>query len=269
MKLLERSFAIIVITIIPILSYAQDDGLMPIGRMIELQQQPDAEKTKQLQLFMDAYETAYEEKDYRTLRSLFSDQASVRTGVTNSGQERFKYSEYDIHSYSQRLENRILVPPNEIAVTFSEITFYQHPERQDWLGIQAKQEYNTSSYSDVGYIFFVLTRGSTLPVIQIRTWRPEPLTDRELNFDMAILSSQVPFNLSRSSTHLLASTSIAEQPVSEVDFNPVAPVIVNDSPNKYRLWIIAGATSVAGGVTYTLLTGSGGRKILACTARAT
>ena len=54
-------------------------------------------------------------------------------------------------------------------------------ERDDIFGVTLKQHWNSSNYSDVGYLFLMINFEDEMnPTIQVRTWQPDKYNGKPL-----------------------------------------------------------------------------------------
>lgn len=151
--------------------------------------------------FMEDYQTAFALKREDYIRSIFSDGAIIITGKRITPQQSasrrldngvdglsnggFEYTSYTKDSYMKKLSNdfkfkkyiQIKFEENEIqsvACMFNNIYW-----------IQLKQFYNSSNYSDIGYLALMLDMRGENPQIRVRTWLPE-------KFDIELLKRHYP-----------------------------------------------------------------------------
>ncbi len=151
-------------------------------------------QTKELLMeFLENYKTAYCMKDSVYIRQIFSDDAVIIVGnvvrkaagngglssnrelpVSLAGQAIIRYNRYDKDTYLRNL--RRCFDRNEfINLRFSRNDI-QHLEKfrdREVFGIQIGQEYSSSTYSDVGYLYLLTDlTDRTLPQIKVRAWQP-------------------------------------------------------------------------------------------------
>ena len=119
--------------------------------------------------FVENFRTAYNRKDIDYINNVFSDNALIITGkvvkyITNL-KKCFKNNSY-------------------INLVFDEIEVMRHPKRDDIFGVTLKQHWNSSNYSDVGYLFLMINFEDELnPSIQVRTWQPDKYNGKPLPRD--------------------------------------------------------------------------------------
>ncbi len=131
--------------------------------------------------YVEHFRTAYNQKDLNFLQQVFSDDAIIITGkVTRTRPTDFnpipkEKITYTTQSKVQYLNNlRGVFSRNRyIRVNFSEIKVSRHPARADFYGVLLRQGYNSSTYSDDGYVFLLWDFSDEAhPQIHVRTWQP-------------------------------------------------------------------------------------------------
>ena len=143
-------------------------------------------KRRQIVLdFVENFRTAYNRKDIKTLNQVFSDKALIITGhvvkakttKTDLGTTYgIDHVEYKTQSKQQYLTNLARVFKNNkfVDVKFEDIEIVQHPMYDDIYGVNLIQYYNSSRYSDTGYLFLMIDfTDENEPCIQVRVWQPE------------------------------------------------------------------------------------------------
>lgn len=155
-------------------------------------------ETKELLMeFLENYKTAYCMKDSAYIREVFADDAVIIIGnvarrtannagnahehsVSLAGQEVIRYNRYTKDQYLKNL--RRCFERNEfinLRFTNNEIQRLDKFKDKELFGIQIGQEYSSSTYSDVGYLFLLTDlTNHDLPQIKVRTWQPN-----EVNMD--------------------------------------------------------------------------------------
>lgn len=131
--------------------------------------------------YVEHFRTAYNQKDLRFLRQVFSDDALIITGKVI----KVRKSEvhlggpkviYTTQTKQQYLENLgcAFKAANYIKVTFDNVVIVEHPTIKGIYGVTVHQRWNTNRYSDEGYVFMVWDfRNPDAPQIHVRTWQPE------------------------------------------------------------------------------------------------
>lgn len=136
-----------------------------------------------LMTFLENYKTAYALKRTDYIRSIFDEDALIITGriLKNAGKANEygagKYVSLTRQSkaeYIQRLE-KVFASQEFINVQFTDCKVLRLGKIQSLYGIQIRQEYYSSTYSDSGYLFILVDlQDSTKPVIHVRTWQEAP-----------------------------------------------------------------------------------------------
>ena len=171
-------------------------GLGQIATNDILCKHPDwNDQTKELLMeFLENYKTAYCMKDSDYIRQIFADDAVIIIGnvarraagsggtlhanrehpISLKGQEVIRYNRYDKDTYLKNLKH--CFDRNEfINLRFSKNDIQRLDKFQDreLFGIQIGQEYTSSTYSDIGYLFLLTDlTDHDLPQIKVRTWQP-------------------------------------------------------------------------------------------------
>ena len=127
--------------------------------------------------YVEHFRTAYNQKDLRFLRQVFSDDALIITGkvikvrkseVAPAGTKII----YTTQTKQQYLDNlsRAFKAANYIKVTFDNVVIVEHPTIKGIYGVTVHQKWNTNRYSDEGYVFMVWDfRNPDAPQIHVRT----------------------------------------------------------------------------------------------------
>ena len=68
-----------------------------------------------------------------------------------------------------------------IKINFDNIEIIRHPKHEKIYGVTLKQRWNSSNYSDEGYLFLMFDfKNFERPIIRIRSWQPEPFEDGKI-----------------------------------------------------------------------------------------
>ena len=134
--------------------------------------------------YVEHFRTAYNQKDLKFLRQIFSDDALIITGkvikvrkseVTPNGGNRTIYITQNKQQYLTSL-SKVFKNAKYIKVSFDDVTIVDHPTIKGIYGVTVKQKWNSGNYSDEGYVFMVWDfRNPDAPQIHVRTWQPEYL----------------------------------------------------------------------------------------------
>lgn len=144
--------------------------------------------------FVENFRTAYNRKDWDYLNMVYSNDALIITGreikkkdkdygsamLNSLGAQKFEYQVQSKGEYMEKLK-RIFKKNNYINIKFEEVTVARHPRRNKIYGVTLKQYWNTSTYSDVGYLFLMINFENGMnPTIEVRTWQPNEFEGREI-----------------------------------------------------------------------------------------
>ena len=148
--------------------------------------------------FVEVFRTAYNRKDIGYLKQVYSDDALIITGTILRKKDRPKddnlmlkglgWQQYQLvvqnkKEYIAKLQ-KIFSKNNYINIKFEEVSVIQHPTHEKIYGVTLKQYWNTSTYSDVGWLFLMINFEDPMnPSIEVRTWQPNEYEGREITRD--------------------------------------------------------------------------------------
>lgn len=135
--------------------------------------------------FIENFRTAYNRQDLDYISSVYSNNALIITGrvikvkersdqmLQSLGAEKVQYQTSTKEEYLKNLK-RCFSRNSYVKLKFEELEVMRHPKYEHIYGVTLKQYWNSSNYSDVGYLFLMIDfTDPTLPCIQVRTWQPE------------------------------------------------------------------------------------------------
>lgn len=154
-------------------------------------------RRRQIVNFLEQFKTAYNRKDVNYIELQFSDKALIITGTriqesTQRGnnlkinsseryQDQYQLIRQSKIEYISNLKNKIFRNNAYVNVDFSGINILQHPDYEDIYWVQVFQKWSSSSYSDMGYLSFMIDfSDENQPLIYVRAWQPEPFNDGTL-----------------------------------------------------------------------------------------
>ncbi len=141
--------------------------------------------------FIELYRTAYNRKELKFIENTLSDQAIIIVGkvvkTTDQKRDIIKNSYLDDSKiefirlgkieYLKNLE-AVFLKNDFVEVNFDEINILRHQQFQKIYGVQLKQRWNASRYSDEGYLFLMVDfMNEEEPVIHVRAWQPDKFLD--------------------------------------------------------------------------------------------
>lgn len=152
------------------------------------------EKEKQIEIlqYVERFRTAYNQKDIEFIERMFSNDALIITGkvvtVRNSAEsnklnQKVIYTKQNKEQYIRNLQ-KAFNRNSWINVKFTDIGDLGDTEcagitrskiDPTKYGVRLRQEWNSSNYSDVGYLFLLweFPEDGSDPIIHVRTWQPE------------------------------------------------------------------------------------------------
>ena len=131
--------------------------------------------------YVEHFRTAYNQKDLKFLRQIFSDDALIITGKVIKARKS-EITGPDVVYITQNKQHylanlsRVFKSAKYIKVSFDDVTIVDHPTIKGIYGVTVRQKWNSGRYSDEGYVFMVWDfRNPDAPQIHVRTWQPEYL----------------------------------------------------------------------------------------------
>ena len=132
--------------------------------------------------FIEDYQTAYALKRSDYLNQIYSESALIIVGsvlketkktddIRLNEKAKIKYDTLSKGQYMKRLE-RVFANNEFVNIRFTNTSFNTVNGINNVIGVQLKQEYFSSSYGDVGYLFLMVDLRHEKPVIHVRTWQP-------------------------------------------------------------------------------------------------
>ena len=133
--------------------------------------------------FLETYKTAYALKRLNFLESIFANDALIITGRvvkvkpikdSNYGDNKIvKYNKQSKKQFIKSLKHSFAVK-EYINLKFEDSKIRKSGLKGDVYGINIKQNYYSSNYGDVGYLFLLVDlNNKNEPIIHIRTWQPD------------------------------------------------------------------------------------------------
>lgn len=144
----------------------------------------DTRRRLEILKFVEDFRCYYNEKNLAALEKVYSDDALIITGSVIKNKETglvptVKYRKQDKQQYMQSLKG-IFARNKYIDIKFSKISVVRHGSKPDFYGVTLQQDWNTSTYSDKGWLFLLWDfRDEQHPVIHVRTWQPDQAIQTE------------------------------------------------------------------------------------------
>ncbi len=146
----------------------------------------DVRRRMEILDYVEHFRTAYNQKDLNFMQQIFSDDALIITGhviktkptEVMPADTKVVYRKQSKKEYLANLSNAFR-SNSYIKVNFDDVKISAHPTNKDVYGVTVHQTWNSSRYSDEGYVFMIWDfSNEDAPQIHVRTWQPEYL-DKE------------------------------------------------------------------------------------------
>ena len=132
--------------------------------------------------FIENFRTSYNRRDINYLEKVYSDDAVIITGqVIKTAQvdgrsslpkEEIRYNKQTKAQYLSKMKT-IFNSVSYININFADIEIVRHTKFDNIYGVSLNQDWNTTGYSDKGYLFLVIDfTNEDNPLIDVRTWSP-------------------------------------------------------------------------------------------------
>lgn len=150
----------------------------------------DWEKRQVIVKFLEKYRTAFLTRDLKVLDEIFSEDAIIIVGnirkADNSGNYEFKEEdkiEYNKYTKTQYLNNvkRMFRNRDDIFLDFYGLRLDKKNHMDGVYGLSMRQSFNSTTYSDEGYLFLLVDFNNDKPQIHVRSWQPKEWNDEKLN----------------------------------------------------------------------------------------
>ena len=144
--------------------------------------------------FLEKYRTAYMTRDIETIDMMFAEDALIIIGreikrqklpdnavqYTKLGQQPdYEYVKLKKTDYLGRQKNIFRVQ-QDIALDFGSFDIIKKNNVEHVYGVEMRQSYASTTYSDEGYLFLLIDFNAHDPVIYVRAWQPNSWSEEEL-----------------------------------------------------------------------------------------
>ncbi|MBD5233974.1 MAG: nuclear transport factor 2 family protein [Bacteroidales bacterium] len=149
----------------------------------------DMERRLEILDYVERFRTSYNQKDLNFLNQVFSDDALIITGKVINARKgdgfismpKVTYTKQTKSEYLAKLSN-IFRNNRYINVKFDDVQIKRHGANPNIYGVRVVQHWNTSNYSDEGYVYMVWDFSNPeAPQIHVRTWQPMYLDSAKKN----------------------------------------------------------------------------------------
>jgi len=144
--------------------------------------------------FLEKYRTAYMVRDIKTVDLMFAEEALIIVGrkikrkklppdmvkYNKLGKEPdYEYLRFSKEQYLKR-QQRIFKLQNDILLDFASFNIHRKQNAPDIYGVEMRQNYFSTTYSDEGYLFLLIDFAEKDPMIYVRAWQPNTWSEDEL-----------------------------------------------------------------------------------------
>jgi len=141
--------------------------------------------------FIEIFRTAYNRKDLEYLEKVYSEDALIIVGKvlkkkkksddmlegSSLSDKKVEFIKMSKNKYISHLK-KVFKTNSFINVNFEKIKINKHPKVDDIYGVTLKQKWNSSTYSDTGYLFLMIDfMNPKKPIIHVRSWQPKKFQD--------------------------------------------------------------------------------------------
>jgi hypothetical protein len=154
----------------------------------------DWDRRQQIIKFVEKYRTAYLTRDIGTVDLMFAEDALILVGrkierkklpdnavqYHKLGNEPdFEYIKLTKKNYINRQRN-VFKAQKDIFLDFSGFDIVKKNNSKNVYGVEMRQSYASTTYSDEGYLFLLIDFSERDPLIYVRAWQPNEWNDSSL-----------------------------------------------------------------------------------------
>jgi len=149
----------------------------------------DGTYREQVLNFLEQFRTAHNTKNIAFLEKTYSDDALIIVGrkverkesevtqLADFAKGKIEFIKKSKTEYMESLR-RVFIYNSFVKVSFDSVTVVQHPKFNKIYGITLKQRWNSSNYSDEGYLFVMMDfRAPDTVLVRVRSWQPDKFED--------------------------------------------------------------------------------------------
>lgn len=150
----------------------------------------DTRQRREILKWVEDFRCYYNEKNLKALNQVYSDDALIITGSvvtqrSNHGdmgvrlEQKVNYTVQSKEQYINKL-SRIFNNNRRVNVEFDHISVVMHGAKPNIYGVTLHQKWQTSSYSDEGWLFLMWDfNDPEKPQIHVRTWQPDQVVAKD------------------------------------------------------------------------------------------
>ena len=144
--------------------------------------------------FIEKYRTAYLTRDIKTVDLMFAEDALILVGRKIKRkklpdnmidyhkvgkQPDFEYLKLSKKEYLKR-QKAVFASQQDIFLDFGTFDIVKKNNSKNVYGVEMRQSYNSTTYSDQGYLFLLIDFNEKDPLIYVRAWQPKAWDEDEL-----------------------------------------------------------------------------------------
>ncbi|MGM0589964.1 MAG: hypothetical protein ACQETE_16220 [Bacteroidota bacterium] len=243
------------------LRVSADEREFSAQRILAADMPVNPDERNRVEGYLAQYRQAYQKKRFDQLSELIDETAKIVTGKQKDQRNAFDFYSYTKDEYVTYAVEKIFTDGNDISLRFDSMQVYRDPLNEQQLGIYLFQDYQSTTYSDQGYLFLLVDLSTDQPQLQFRVWRATPIRPGEYGLSEPELKKIVEKYQQPPISFYSGEIAGAALPHSSPSYGPVRYVDAVAFPTisqpsfleRNRYWIIAGAATIAGGLAYGLL----------------
>ena len=150
----------------------------------------DIRMRREILKWVEDFRCYYNEKNLKALNQIYSDDALIITGSVvmqrkSSGDIGLRLGQkvkYNVQTKAQYISKLSGIFKNNIRINvlFDHIAVVKHPAKPNIYGVTLHQKWQTSTYSDDGWLFLVWDFNEPeMPQIHVRTWQPDQVISKD------------------------------------------------------------------------------------------
>lgn len=150
----------------------------------------DTRQRREILKWVEDFRCYYNERNLKALNQVYSDDALIITGSVVTQRkihgdmgvrldQKVKYTVQSKEQYISKL-SQIFKNNRRINVEFDHISVVMHGAKENIYGVTLHQKWQTSSYSDEGWLFLLWDfNDPEKPQIHVRTWQPNQVVAKD------------------------------------------------------------------------------------------
>lgn len=154
----------------------------------------DWDKRQQIIKFVERYRTAYLTRDIETVDLMYAEDALILVGrkikrkqlpenvvkfKKIANEPDYEYIKLTKKNYLDR-QRSVFNSQKDIFLDFSRFDIIKKNNAKNVYGVEMRQSYASTTYSDEGYLFLLIDFSQRDPLIYVRAWQPNEWSDSSL-----------------------------------------------------------------------------------------